>query len=35
MSAVNLAWLISASREEAESLEATLLAAWRPPINVA
>ncbi|WP_374113575.1 GIY-YIG nuclease family protein [Microbacterium sp. zg.B48] len=31
----DLSWVTSASSEEAASLEAKLLAAWRPPLNVA
>jgi hypothetical protein len=33
--ACELAWVTTSSKEEAALLEAKLLNAWRPPINVA
>lgn len=33
--ACDLAWVLAASQEDAALLESRLLAAWRPPINVA
>jgi len=31
----DVAWITTSSKEEAATLEATLLSVWRPPINVA